>query len=278
MKKHLSLMMAIIFTGLTAIAFGQGAGPDSVKVPLTDPSRPATVKVNLLSGGITVKGYAGKEIVVDAKPHDEDRPVHRSVPQASGMKRIPNPATGLSIEEEDNVVSIGTGLTDRPSDLVIQVPGRTNLKLKTINDGDIVIDQVQGEIEVEDINGAVTLNQVSGSVVAHALNGNVKVSISGIEPNKPMSFSSLNGDIDVTFPGDVKATAVMKTENGEIFSDFDVKLDYSAQKPTVEGATGKGGKYKVKMDKSVRGAINGGGPEMQFKTFNGNIYIRKLGK
>jgi hypothetical protein len=33
----------------------------------------------------------------------------------------------------------------------------------------------------------------------------------------------------------------------------------------------------VKMDKTVRGTINGGGPEMQFTNFNGEIYIRKAG-
>jgi hypothetical protein len=31
------------------------------------------------------------------------------------------------------------------------------------------------------------------------------------------------------------------------------------------------------VDKTVRGKINGGGPEIQFKDFNGNIYIRKAG-
>jgi DUF4097 and DUF4098 domain-containing protein YvlB len=45
----------------------------------------------------------------------------------------------------------------------------------------------------------------------------------------------------------------------------------------VEDNRGKGGKYKVKIDKNVRGTINGGGQEIQFKNFNGNIYIRKAG-
>jgi DUF4097 and DUF4098 domain-containing protein YvlB len=33
----------------------------------------------------------------------------------------------------------------------------------------------------------------------------------------------------------------------------------------------------VNVDKSVRGKINGGGQEIQFKNFNGNIYIRRAG-
>ena len=107
----------------------------------------------------------------------------------------------------------------------------------------------------------------------------MKVTLTAVEPNKPMSFSSLNGDIDVTFPPEVKANASMKSDNGEIFSDFDVKLEAAQPQPaTSEDARGKGGKYRIKIDRTTKGTINGGGPEMQFKTFNGNIYIRSSGK
>lgn len=267
-----------VWLGMAAAACAQTPGTDHVTVPFSDPSRPGTVKVNIITGSISVKGYAGKEVVVDARARDDaerrDRG-QRSRPEAAGMKRIPNMSTGLTIEEENNQVSIGAAPTERPIDITIQVPSRTNLKLKTINDGDISVEQVQGEIEVNDINGAVSLAQVSGSVVAHALNGNVKVGLAGVEPNKPMSFSSLNGDIDVSFPPDLKASVSMKSDNGEIYSDFDVKLETSAVQPVPEDSRGKGGKYRIKIDRTMKGTINGGGPEMQFKTFNGNIYIRR---
>jgi DUF4097 and DUF4098 domain-containing protein YvlB len=274
--KH--LLTNALWLGLAATAYPQVPGADHVTVPLSDPSRPGTVKVSLLTGSISVKGYSGKEVIVDAKSRDEDesRGHHRA--DTSGMKRIPNLSTGLSVEEEGNVVTIGTGSLNRPVDIALQVPTRTSLRLKTVNDGDIKVEQVQGEIEVNDINGAVTLTQVGGSVVAYALNGNVKVSLIGIEPNKPMSFSSLNGDIDVSFPADLKASASMKTDNGEIFSDFDISLSAMAPQPVTQEARGKGGKFKIKIDKTTRGTINGGGPEMQFITMNGNIYIRKSPK
>ena len=113
--------------------------------------------------------------------------------------------------------------------------------------------------------------------MAHALNGHVVVTFNRIDPQKPMAFSSLNGDIDVTFPADLKANVNLRTDNGEVYSDFDIKLAASTPQQTVEDERGKGGKYRVKIDKTVRGAINGGGPEMQFKNFNGNIYIRRAG-
>jgi len=151
----------------------------------------------------------------------------------------------------------------------------TSLKLSCINGGDIVVDRISGEIEVNNTNGGVKLTNVSGSVIAHALNKNVVVVLNKITPDKSMSFSSLNGDVDVTLPADAKARVKLKTDNGEIYSDFDVRLDASAQKPIVEDGRANRGKYRVRVDHAMYGTINGGGPEFQFQTFNGNIFIRK---
>ena len=45
------------------------------------------------------------------------------------------------------------------------------------------------------------------------------------------------------------------------------------QKPVVD-KNASGGSYKVKVEQWVNSKINGGGPEMLFKTFNGDIIIR----
>jgi hypothetical protein len=261
-----------------ALCFAQENYSDKATVPFSDPSRPGTVKVGLLAGSIKVKGYAGKEVIVEAQGRSETRSHGRERPEAEGMKRIPNTASGLNVEEENNVVTVGTSSLNRPVDVTLQVPFHTSLKLKTVNDGNIQVEQVEGEIEVNDINGAVALTNVSGSVVAHALNGNVVVSLTKVDPAKSMSFSSLNGNIDVTFPPEIKANVAMKSDQGEIYSDFDINMNQAAHKPIVEDARGKGGAYRFRMDKTMNGTINGGGPEMQFKTFNGNIYIRKKTK
>jgi DUF4097 and DUF4098 domain-containing protein YvlB len=91
-----------------------------------------------------------------------------------------------------------------------------------------------------------------------------------------MSFTSLNGDIDVTLPADIKATVRMQTGNGEVYSDFDIALAAPSVQQTTEGArTGQGGKYRIKVEQVMVGRINGGGPDITFKTFNGDIRIRK---
>jgi DUF4097 and DUF4098 domain-containing protein YvlB len=257
----------------TTLAQGQTqAGVDRIPVTLSDPSRPARVKVSLVNGGITVKGYEGKEVVVEA--HVRNRENSRN---EGGPKRLAISTTGLSVEEENNEVNINTESYMHAIDVSVSVPLHTSLKLRAVNDGDIAVTGVDGELDVDDINGAVTLNNVSGSVVAHALNGHVYATLTRVEPQKAMAFSSLNGDIDVTFPADLKANVSIRSDQGDVFSDFDVQLQTTTAQPVVEDSRGHGGKYRVKIDKTVRGTINGGGPEIQFRNFQGKIYIRKAG-
>src|SRR6266404_9662262 len=271
----LTAIVAVTLTASAQRAFAQGqtqAGGDRIPVTLSDPSRPARVKVSMVNGGITVKAYEGKEVVVEA--HVRNRENSRN---EGGPKRLAISTTGLSVEEENNEVNINTESYMHAIDVTVSVPAHTSLKLRAVNDGDIVVTGVDGELDVDDINGAVTLNNVSGSVVAHALNGHVYATLTRVEQKKAMAFSSLNGDIDVTFPADLKANVSIRSDRGDVFSDFDVQLKAAASQPEVEDSRGKGGKYRVKIDKTAHGTINGGGPEMQFRNFQGAIYIRKAG-
>ena len=257
----------------------EAPGNNHIVVPLADPSRPAQVRAHLLNGSITVKTYDGKEVIVDAKSRDGDDEEESNSGRrpTGGLHRIPVASTGLSIEAEGNQVRVGTDSVRRTVDLTLTVPVHTSLSLKTVNGGKITVTGVDGELDVNDVNGEVDLNHISGSAVAHALNGHVLATFVRVDPQKPMAFSSLNGDIDVTFPADLKATVSMRTDNGEVYSDFDIQLQATNAQPNVEDGRGKGGKYVVRVEKTVKGTINGGGQEIQLKNFNGNIYIRKAG-
>ncbi|HXN63923.1 MAG TPA: hypothetical protein VN862_01220 [Candidatus Acidoferrales bacterium] len=248
------------------------SGADHVTVPLSDPAQPATLRASLVNGGITVKGYDGKDILVKARVRGGGGPARSE----GNMKRIPISATGLTVEEENNHVRVGSDSVGRAIDLTISVPHQTSLTLHTVNDGDIVVSDVRGDLEVDDVNGAVTLNHISGSVIAHALNEGIKATFDHLA-QKPMAFSSLNGKIDVTFPADLHANLSLRSDMGDVFSDFDVQMQASTTQPMIEDSRGQGGKYKVKMDKTIHGTIGGGGPEIQFTNFHGEIYIRKAG-
>jgi hypothetical protein len=238
---------------------------ETIKVPLSDPDRPARLKATVLTGSITVKAHNGREILVEGFAGSERREKNRE-----GLRRIGGTGS-FHIAEENNVVTLSAGVM-RPADLVIQVPPATSLSLRSTSSSKISVEGVSGEIDVNNLNGAVYITNVSGSVVAHTLNGKLVVSLEKVAPDKAMSFSTLNGDIDVTLPADIKADFKMKSDNGEIYSDFDVTLKGSSQNVVSEKQDGK---TKLKVDRSLLASVNGGGPLIQFTTFNGDILIRK---
>jgi len=197
-------------------------------IQLSDPKKPVFVQVELLSGGITVLGHDGAEVrmvaTVDGEEHVDETEKADSDPRARGLRRIRNRSMGLSVEERNNRIIIQTSSWRNSVDLELRVPRRTSLELATVNDGDVVVRGVEGEIEVQNTNGAVTIEDVSGAVLAEAVNGDITVRFNRVTPDKAMSFVSMNGDLDVTLPPDVRANLRLSTDNGEIFTDFDVNL------------------------------------------------------
>jgi hypothetical protein len=252
--------------------------PDRVVVPARNSSRPRMVNASVINGSITVKTYEGKEVIVEAgssaSTRERTRHDDRSSPP-DGLKRLDLPGrSGLEVEEEDNVITVHTRVNGN-SNLTITVPVNTSLNLRGTNGGHITVDGVNGDIDVNNLNGGITLTNVSGTVIAHSLNGAVKVAMNRVTPGKQLSFSTLNGSIDVTLPADLKANLKLKADNGDIFTDFDVKFDAAGSKPITESNSGQNGKFRVRFDKTIFGTINGGGPEASFQTFNGRISIRK---
>ena len=81
--------------------------------------------------------------------------------------------------------------------------------------------------------------------------------------------------VRVTLPADTKANLKLKSDNGDVFSDFDIDIDKT---PSKVDKVNEPGMYKIKKDDWVNGKINGGGPEMMMKNMQGDIYVKKAGK
>jgi DUF4097 and DUF4098 domain-containing protein YvlB len=87
-----------------------------------------------------------------------------------------------------------------------------------------------------------------------------------------MSFTSFNGDIEVAFPRGLSADLRVNAGRGEVLTDFDFEVQ---PQTSVVDRGGEAGRYRVRLEREVRAVVGGGGPEMQFKTFNGDIVIRQ---
>jgi len=293
-----TLVLSGIVVGLAAAAFtlaAQEGAPERAVVSFSNPAKPGTLEVDLREGSMIVRGYEGKEVIVEARWREklltrEDREAAAAMAEeeldeeelarkkvqaekSKGMKMLQVESAGLTVEEEENVVRVEVDEGKRAVDLVIQVPFSTTLRLDS-GDGDVTVERVDGEIEVDSSDGSITLNNVSGPVVADSSDGAIKAVFGKITPGKPMSFSTMEGDIDITLPLDAKASLKLKSEEGKVFTDFDFPLTPTQQK-NVQDERKEGGGYRASFEKVSLGLINGGGVEIQLTTYEGDIYIRK---
>ena len=270
--KNIKIALASILF-LATISF---TAQETVTVPLSNPTKPGLLKMGIINGSIKIIGTSGKEVVIKGtkRKESESRYKHhrKSKSNTDGLKRISNNSLEFSAEEYDNTVRV-RGSVHGTTDFEIQVPKNFSLKISTINRGEIYVENVNGTMDVSNTNGKITLKDISGSVSADALNRNIVVNFIKVTPNVAMAFSSLNGDIDITFPKNLKADIKVKSDRGEIFTDFDLKTKPSSAKIT-KGDNRKGNAYNVKVEKWITGSINGGGPEILFKNFNGDVIIR----
>jgi DUF4097 and DUF4098 domain-containing protein YvlB len=252
---------------LSAVVPHARQSADAVTVGLSEPSRLASVRVSVLSGRIVVTGGNRQDVLVTARGAG----ARRNEPPP-GMQRL-TPGAGLSITEENNQVTIAAGLM-QTTEIEIQVPMRTDLKLNGLNNGDILVENVDGAIEVGHMNGSVRLTNVAGSVVANSHNGNVIVVLTRLMGNTPMAFTSFNGNVDVTLPPTVKANLNMRSDNGDVFTDFDIERHAP---PARQVGRRSNGRTRIEVNRELYGTINGGGPEFELRTYNGNVYVRRGG-
>jgi hypothetical protein len=264
-------ILASVFC-LLLMAAGLAAQSESFTVPLSNPGQPAVLEANVMMGSIQVEGYEGTEVQVEvtfaeSADRDEDEAEERE-----GLRRIPSSSTGVTIEEKNNKVEIGTDWSPEEVHLRIRVPVRTSVHLSGLNGDLLEVVGVSGQHELSHTNGEITARNIRGSVIANTTNGDVTVELVEIDADTPMSFSSFNGDVEVTLPASVRANLFMQSAQGDVYTDFDIDLLPTKAKVTQEH---EGGGYRVRMEKAVEGTLGGGGPELRFKTFNGDIILRR---
>jgi hypothetical protein len=254
---------------LTGVA---GAQDQRLAVPLSDPSRPARLEITLFSGDISVEAYDGNEVVIVA-----DAPIRGNgelePPREDGLRRIQSSSVGLTVEESDNMVSVRMDFSPKNADIEVRVPRRTSVKASLVNGGDVEITGLTGEHELSNVNGDVIAMDVTGSAVINATNGDVRATFVSVDSTKPMSFTSFNGDVDVTLPGNLAADLIVASQQGDVFTDFDVQAEVDP--PNVQQRGGPNGGRQVRWSQRTRYAIGGGGPDIQLQTFNGDVMIRR---
>ena len=150
-----------------------------------------------------------------------------------------------------------------PKQLALQVSTRRKvLQIKDIS-GDLIAKTHHNDLFAENLGGNVKLK-------AH--HGDIKVSFVQ-NPTDACSYSTHHGDITVEFRQGLAADVFLKSHHGDFFTDFDWTSQPVA---VVKNELKKGTKYVVNARTAVQ--IGGGGPEQEFKTWHGDIYLLNAGQ
>jgi len=127
----------------------------------------------------------------------------------------------------------------------------------TTSGGSITIEKVKGSVLAETSGGGITVEEVMGNINASTSGGSVRATITK-QPTSSCDLSTSGGSITVKLAADIKVNVDAGTSGGRVVTDFPV---------TVQGELKK---------TQLRGAINGGGPDLILHTSGGSIYINKL--
>jgi hypothetical protein len=239
-------------------------------------SGPKKLLVDNVSGFVHVTGYGGSQVQVSA----ERRVLADSnEAMAEGRRDVK-----LDLSQQGNFARVyadgpfrdHNGVNYRGDDyygyrvifdIDVQVPYDTELLLKTINHGDILVKNTTGDYEINGLNGGIEMDGISGSGSVHTLNGPLKITYSK-NPSKPTSYKTLNGSIDVYFQPGLNGDLSLDRLNGAIYSDFEV-----TSRPTTVSGEINGGKFVYRGGRSMSARTGSGGPELKFSTLNGTIRL-----
>ncbi len=120
--------------------------------------------------------------------------------------------------------------------------------------GSIHIERAGGDVRAETAGGNVTIDEVAGTINATTSGGNVAATITA-QPTGDCNLETSAGTVTVTLAEGIGFDVDAGTSVGGVSVDF-----------PVDGRVSRN---------AVRGAINGGGPQLRLRTSAGSIRIRE---
>ncbi len=210
------LLAALTFAGALPVFAGSTANVNVLS--FSDPTRPGTLRVHLGRGDLVVTGADTREVSIKT-----DTTAAPAKPRKDGL-RVISAAASYSCKESDNVVTLDATAQESgrtQSSFQITVPRSTTVVVQNAWGGDIVCREIDGDIEVNSMHGQIRLESISGGAVIGTMNGEINASMRALQEGKPLSFTSMNGEVVLRVPADAKASVRLRTQNGAVLTDFD---------------------------------------------------------
>lgn len=213
----------VIAASLTLIFLSAARAEDPINtIKFSEPAKPGTLKIRVGHGDVRITGIKSDNGEVAVK---SDAQAVTSAPRKDGL-RVITAASSFALFEKANVITLDATenwAQGRGGDFTITTPRNTSVIITSAWGGDVTCTDLSGDIEIKGLNGEVKLNNISGGALVETMNGEIKASILELHAGKPLSFTSMNGEVALNLPADIKANVRLRTQNGSILTDFDDK-------------------------------------------------------
>jgi DUF4097 and DUF4098 domain-containing protein YvlB len=216
----------------------------SVNYKVMIPSQ-AAVKAKSVSGDVTVQDIGGK---ADAESTSGDVSVMGAM----------NGAKAKTVSGNVDVADIENGVFCQTTSGDVRAKNVTgNADLNCVS-GDVIAENIRGDVEGDTVSGSVKFMGISGARVVKGKTMSGSTIYTGdFNPNGRYTLSAHSGKVEMTIPSGSAFDLAASTFSGTIKSEFDVKISGKLNK------------------KKINGSVNGGGADVNLKTFSGNIYLKK---
>ena len=235
---------------------------------------------------LTIKNIWGDVTVVRGKPGEirvaieEDRRAFDQEALDYSLDVIP-----LRIDQTGDAVSLIVGRKREQYEqqwpcedcraayqFVATVPPDTRVTLRAVNDGEIIVRDIEGLVSAKNVNGPVTVERLRQCDHIKSVNGEVYLGVPGRLP-ADCAVETVNGDIQVRVTPRSDFDVALTQMNGRVYTQVDVQpIAIDAAIETRQ----KGGRrhYKIRQPAGLR-IGSGQGATLNIESLNGDVSIEE---
>lgn len=252
-KKSFLLLITLILS-ITLLTFAQQSKEYEETLSLDKNGR---VSIDTYKGSITVEVWDKAEVYFYAEVVPDESGWNNTSPEEQLERcevRFSHSNSYLSLESDYKKKLFGSN-TLALVHYKIKMPSTAELLIDDYK-SEILVDGLTSDVNIESYKGIIDVINYSGELKVDTYKGTVLVDLNELNDN--LEFDTYKGEIEIKLSSDTNFDFDFDLgRKGDFESDFDMVMNnYSS-------------------DEGARGKVNGGGPEIKFSTYKGEIELRK---
>jgi hypothetical protein len=209
---------------------------------------PYATTVGVLRPGSTMTVHVRDAVINAFKPEQGDPSDRFTIVPSALAKSSPPPAPRIRPSGAGIVVDA----PERLANLLVRVPSGVNLVVQSVR-GNVNVTDISGNVDVSASQGDVKV-MVSSYAQANTRSGEIEVTMGATHWPGTLHFSAQSGDVTVYVPETAKFHARLHTDDGTLFTDFDLRGTSHGNNETIDAPVNGGSGFGVDLE-SKRGTV-----------------------